>query len=532
MDSRKAKSVSRGRAFNRLMRSLVLISILFGSIQNLTKGFAGVKQHNFSYSSTTPTLKIVYGDDVDVNDAANEPSSIWSTVHIETPWLAKNDPEQQQIAGREVHMTNVMWAGEYFILNEQQNISNPNDGELVELTKKLHTSWYYASLSRSGTLIMGMSSNMSFDGQRCDRIVEEPTFVVEPKWCGNEWHCIHDSIMPLIAAIGNRNNHDLGVASAADAEDDSPPLQSWNISQIRVATPNHKNADTTYRNAHLFMKPFVRVISSHPLEQFPPPQNTCYRKLILSGSQRLNLYKTHTKRLCEDIQWWQKRYLTGLELSLPSKKEKEEGMLGRTVKIRWIARTGSREVMNRNQVIQALHNAFNITIDVVKLEGLPHTEQIKIFIESDIIIGPHGAGLAKLLFMRKGSGILQLVPFGMENLPYWQYPDGQVWNKGDNFICGAKCVGAHYRQYNATWEESGWSKVPIQRRPRSIEDPASLVYNQPHTFADYTAGRSKRVDDANAWYVSDKNTYFTAKPDVVVRLVGELLEVIGSGTIS
>ena len=410
----------------------------------------------------------------------DEKNHIYSALHIDIPWLARNDTRQQRIAGREVHMTNVMWDGERFVLYGPDLVEVP-----PILTNKMHTSWYYGALS-SGTKVHATVSNSSLDESRCQSLIEETVVVTDPKWCGNEWHCIHDSVMPLMAAIGNRD-----AVAAAAAEDDSPPLKSWNISDIRVMIPPGDKKTT--KKAVLFMKTFPKVISSHPLEDFPPAKNTCYRKVILGGSQRLNLYKTPTRRLCEDIKWWQKRYLIGLGLELP-KREKGPRY---TIKIRWIARTGSREVTNRNQVVQAIQSSYssadkNVTMEVVYLERLPLMEQIKVFIESDIIIGPHGAGLAKLVFLRKGSGLLQLMPFGMERLPYWQYPDGQLWNKGDNFVCGIKCVNAHYRQYNATFEESGWSKTQIPDRPKGIEDPASFVYDQARTFGQYTAAVSMK----------------------------------------
>jgi capsular polysaccharide biosynthesis protein len=43
-------------------------------------------------------------------------------------------------------------------------------------------------------------------------------------------------------------------------------------------------------------------------------------------------------------------------------------------------------------------------------ETLPFVEQLALFSTSDIIVGPHGAGLANLVWARPGTRIVELFP--------------------------------------------------------------------------------------------------------------------------
>ena len=222
------------------------------------------------------------------------------------------------------------------------------------------------------------------------------------------------------------------------------------------------------------------------------------------------------EQTCRDLLWWQKQYLEGFGVRLPNATNTPP-------KLRWIARTGSREVRNREAVVQAIRQALNVDIAIVKLETMSPEDQIKVFVESDVIIGPHGAGLAKLFFLRKGAGLLQLAPFGM-NFQCWENYDGTVYVKGQNFRNGLQCLGAHYLQYNATWEESGWSRA--NNTPDGIRDPSSFTYHPPRPFWEYTANKVPGVETANKLYISRKESWFTVDPDVVVGLVKDLLTVI------
>ena len=331
---------------------------------------------------------------------AYDPSATYSTLEFTIPRLARNDTHQQAVAGRQVRMTNVRWDGKGFVLY------GPHLNVPRILTTKMHTHWYYPKYAKKGTKVTATTVPRAFDESDCTGgIVQERVFAhTPPRYCSNHYHILHDEIMPLMAAMGTPEH---------DFNDETAPLRAWNISEVRVMA-------TQSCDYPLLQKPFSKILSSHPMESFPPTRdNVCFRHVVLTGSQRMNLYVPPTNTTCRDLQWWQRLYLQGLRISLPDKANVRP-------QLKWIARTGSREVRNRQEMVQAVMDAFpHVDIEIVKLENLDLVQQILVFVQADIILGPHGAGLAKLLFLRKGAGLLQLAPFGM-SFPNWKYSDGTV----------------------------------------------------------------------------------------------------------
>jgi capsular polysaccharide biosynthesis protein len=57
--------------------------------------------------------------------------------------------------------------------------------------------------------------------------------------------------------------------------------------------------------------------------------------------------------------------------------------------------TRGRRVINYDEVVAELHRR---EFEVHALETYSLTEQLKLFVEADIIMGPHGAGLLNMLF--------------------------------------------------------------------------------------------------------------------------------------
>ncbi|MDR7240803.1 glycosyltransferase family 61 protein [Neobacillus drentensis] len=75
-----------------------------------------------------------------------------------------------------------------------------------------------------------------------------------------------------------------------------------------------------------------------------------------------------------------------------------------------------RRVVNEEELIQLLkRKGFTIVI----LEKLKLWEQIEVFSSADIIIGPHGAGLTNLLFVRPGTKMIELFSPAYVHPIYW-----------------------------------------------------------------------------------------------------------------
>jgi capsular polysaccharide biosynthesis protein len=57
-------------------------------------------------------------------------------------------------------------------------------------------------------------------------------------------------------------------------------------------------------------------------------------------------------------------------------------------------------------------------IDVIDPESAPHPEVRSWFADAELVIGPHGAGLADLVYCAPGTVVLELIPTG-HPFPYW-----------------------------------------------------------------------------------------------------------------
>jgi capsular polysaccharide biosynthesis protein len=72
-----------------------------------------------------------------------------------------------------------------------------------------------------------------------------------------------------------------------------------------------------------------------------------------------------------------------------------------------IARRGTRSIANFAQVETLLsHDGF----ETLYLEGMSMEDQILLFQSAEFVIGPHGAGLANLLFCEPGTKVIEFMP--------------------------------------------------------------------------------------------------------------------------
>jgi hypothetical protein len=97
--------------------------------------------------------------------------------------------------------------------------------------------------------------------------------------------------------------------------------------------------------------------------------------------------------------------------------------------ILFILRRGKREITNTNDVKQGLANINNI--DYAYLEDHSIKAQIEKYMNADIVVGVHGAGLAWCVFMKKKSLLIELYP-GNSNT--------------DNYIRWCNIAGVNYKR--------------------------------------------------------------------------------------
>ena len=73
----------------------------------------------------------------------------------------------------------------------------------------------------------------------------------------------------------------------------------------------------------------------------------------------------------------------------------------------------SRKIVNEEEILQILRK-YNF--EVIHCENMSLTEQIKIFSEAEIVLGPHGAGMYNQIFCHSGTSIIEIY-----NKEYWHH---------------------------------------------------------------------------------------------------------------
>jgi hypothetical protein len=70
-------------------------------------------------------------------------------------------------------------------------------------------------------------------------------------------------------------------------------------------------------------------------------------------------------------------------------------------------RAGHRRVRNEPEVVDALAKLGFVSVE---LECMPFEDQIRLFRDAEVIVAPHGGGLANLAFSRPGTRVVELFP--------------------------------------------------------------------------------------------------------------------------
>lgn len=103
------------------------------------------------------------------------------------------------------------------------------------------------------------------------------------------------------------------------------------------------------------------------------------------------------------------RSLTGVE---PSRRERI-----------YVSRRFSRRSLPNEELLESRLAAAGFR--VLHLESMPWAEQIAAFQQASVVVGPHGAGLANLVFTESGATVVEIV-------------DGMIYNRCYEWICHTK----------------------------------------------------------------------------------------------
>jgi len=84
----------------------------------------------------------------------------------------------------------------------------------------------------------------------------------------------------------------------------------------------------------------------------------------------------------------------------------------------YVSRAGarSRRIANESRVLDML---ARYNFEAVKLETMQFESQVELFRSASCIVAPHGAGLANLVFCRRGASVIEILPARDVNVCYW-----------------------------------------------------------------------------------------------------------------
>ena len=85
-------------------------------------------------------------------------------------------------------------------------------------------------------------------------------------------------------------------------------------------------------------------------------------------------------------------------------------------KVFYISRSGPRSILNEKEIVDSL-KPYDVT--VVQTEKLTLQQQIDLFADAGLIVGPHGAGIQNALWAPRGCRVLELVNARYFSGIYW-----------------------------------------------------------------------------------------------------------------
>lgn len=93
------------------------------------------------------------------------------------------------------------------------------------------------------------------------------------------------------------------------------------------------------------------------------------------------------------------------------------GQAEKPVKI-YISRTlpSARVIVNEVEFLPLLQE---MGFHVCRLEKMPFEEQVRLFRNAEVVVGPHGAGFTNLIFSKPGTRVIEILAKGHERRCYW-----------------------------------------------------------------------------------------------------------------
>lgn len=111
-----------------------------------------------------------------------------------------------------------------------------------------------------------------------------------------------------------------------------------------------------------------------------------------------------------NLQFLREHFYRTMGVESPSARVGKEGYI-----VLVNRRDRGRKLINADKVLadirRAMHPRYNVYPRVVYFEEMPLPQLVRLLSRTHVLMAPHGAGLANLIYMRAGSAVVELIPF-------------------------------------------------------------------------------------------------------------------------
>ena len=241
----------------------------------------------------------------------------------------------------------------------------------------------------------------------CDKVIKQPSLVMEPFMWGHFGHTTFDTFTGVYATINESHIPPGDVVLYMS-------FSKWN-SQV-VETIN----EAGQVNLGDFFEEMFSVLTSQPVQAWhalveeSKSSTICFDRLLIGTSHRIGHYQSN-----HDMPDFDVSLMNSLS-TLLSGKLAPYAALDTTCKYRVtiLDRQGTRRIWNINELAAAIiehlqsQNVQGHCVDVINAEALSFSQQYHLFHNTRVLIGVDGTGLLNSAFMKfPCSGCVHIKPF-------------------------------------------------------------------------------------------------------------------------
>ncbi|KAK6358210.1 hypothetical protein TWF730_007561 [Orbilia blumenaviensis] len=277
----------------------------------------------------------------------------------------------------------------------------------------------------AGQQLNGFDMRVKDDGGG-ERDCKGSIMLVKLEGGGNIWHTLMEvwsAVLTLDAlekagdareALFGPSSSSLFHSSSSAAGGGISTDKIWEEENIQIYI--QKNLESEKKASPVFG--LWNVVTGKDVKDIKELPDGCYKSVILPLAGGANpFWKDHWKeRKCKGsvlVDRFVNKVMAfyGVEDTPSSSSSSSSSPESSIIKIRIITRQHNRKILRLFDYIKLLQSIYPPTvasIEVLKLESLHVTEQLRLMQSIDVLIGVTGAGLTHTMFLKKGAAVVEL----------------------------------------------------------------------------------------------------------------------------